>query len=286
MEDLQIYFGDAVKALDESGRVGGYLVKFSDGKEKDLHGEFFDAKGYYGPSDGNGAEALFEHGFPVGKSAAFQELAGYTFTPLKTKRDDVGIWAETVLDLANEYEAMVHKLVKAGKLGWSSGAPGHRVKVEQGGRITKWPIAEGSLTPRPANPQSRAITLKSYLAQDTPDEAFGIPSLKALLTSESVPDELLSHSEAVATAAKEYVALTNGFVKSLEDYAGRVERKAEFRLKEGRTLSGANLDRMEATITTLKGLVDQARRPQVDEAKSDELRIKWLRMEAARVGAA
>lgn len=166
-DDLQIYFGDAVKALDDKGRVGGYLVKFSDGKAggKDFHGEFFDVKGYYGPSDGDGAECLLEHGFPLGKDEVSKTLADRTFQPIKTRRDELGIFAETFLNIEDEYEKFLFQRVQKGKVGWSSGAPGHRVKIDADGRITRWPIAEGSLTPRPANPQSRAIALKSYHAE-------------------------------------------------------------------------------------------------------------------------
>lgn len=195
MEDVLIYHGDALKALDDSGRVGGYLVRFSDSKSKDLHGEYFDAKGYYGPADGDGAETLFEHGFPVMPESApakvkdfIKSLADRTFQPLKTRRDEIGIWAETVLDLADEYEKAVYGLVKMGKLGWSSGAPGHRVKMDKDGRITRWPIAEGSLTPRPAEPKNRAVALKSLAESAAPDHFLrAIPDTDALHKAAAVP---------------------------------------------------------------------------------------------------
>lgn len=175
MEDALIYFGGAVKALDDEGRVGGYLVRFSDPEadeiRKDLTGEYFTVKTYLGPADGNGAESIFDHGFPIEPPAdtkidaatlkAIRELADRTFAPLKTKRDAVGIWAETVLDIADAYENAVFGMVKKGKLGWSSGAPGHRVKKAEDGQILRWPIGEGSLTPRPAEPLNRAIAAKS-----------------------------------------------------------------------------------------------------------------------------
>lgn len=398
-QDLQVFCGDAVKALDDSGRVGGYLVKFSSGKEKDLHGEYFDAKGYYGPADGDGAEALFEHGFPIVAENAppatkqfHASLADHTFAPLKTRRDDIGIWAETVLDLANDYEKRVHALVKTGKIGWSSGAPGHRVKVDADGRITRWPIAEGSLTPRPANPQSRAVALKSWCAERTesmtlpqsdglferelaaqkntvPDlwstfykcvgeiaraastaDVTGVPvdingllagaangfvkslvpvieeqinshlsrpteqpfylkggqdaRLRALLTDGDVAfrDSLTDHSKAVASAVEEFAELSTALAKSIADYAGRTERKAAFRVKEGRMLSTANLDLMEASCgrldgaatelkgigESLMGLVERARKPMEETKAADEkalaLRAKWMRMQAAELG--
>jgi hypothetical protein len=179
--DTLIYFGDPVKALDEKGRVGGYLVRFSDdGSQKDLTGEWFTSKTYLGPKDGDGAEALFEHGFPVlPKSAkgvdektlkAIEAFADRTFQPLKTKRDAVGVFAETVLNIEDEYEKFLFGRVKAGKIGWSSGAAGHRVIKNKDGEIVRWPIAEGSLTPRPAEPLNKAISLKSYLKSFEDDE--------------------------------------------------------------------------------------------------------------------
>ena len=40
MEDNLVYYGGAVKVLGD-GRVGGYLVRFSDDKSPDLEGDFF-----------------------------------------------------------------------------------------------------------------------------------------------------------------------------------------------------------------------------------------------------
>jgi len=170
-DDVLLYFGDCVKALDDKGRVGGYLVRFKVGDHKDLSGDYFTVKSYLGPNDGDGQECIFEHGFPIlpddTKSVdattlkTIEALADRTFKPLKTKRDAIGIWAETVLNIADDYEKAVFGAVKAGKIGWSSGAPGHRVKRADDGWLSRWPIAEGSLTPRPMEPLNRAITVKS-----------------------------------------------------------------------------------------------------------------------------
>jgi hypothetical protein len=174
MNDTKIYFGDAVKALDENGRVGGYLIRFSQKPRprKDLSGQYFTKDTYLGASDGNGVEAIFEHGFPVpadryikdvsaADMKALQELSERTFAPLKTRRDAIGIFAETVLNLEDEYEKFIFDRVKANKIGWSSGAAGHRVKIKPDGEITHWTIAEGSLTPRPCEPLNRCYEVKS-----------------------------------------------------------------------------------------------------------------------------
>lgn len=200
-EDILIYLGDTVKVLDDKGRVGGYLVRFSDGKKKDLMGEWFTSKTYLGPKDGDGAEALFEHGFPVmpkdtkGLNAdilkTLEKYADRTFQPLKTKRDAIGIFAETVLDIEDDYEKFILSRVKAGKIGWSSGAAGHRVVKNADGEITRWPIAEGSLTPRPAEPLNKAMTLKHYLkslAEEDQPETEIKPSYLSKLLNQRVDD--------------------------------------------------------------------------------------------------
>lgn len=168
--DSLIYFGDSIKALDDNGKVGGYLVRFSDdGAQKDLSGEYFTSKTFLGSRDGDGVDTVFHHGqaLPIkakltkAAQAEIEALRDHVFAPVKTKRDAVGVFAETVLDMADEYEKAVFGLVKAGKIGWSSGAVGHLVKKADDGQITRWPIGEASFTPTPCEPQNRAITIKS-----------------------------------------------------------------------------------------------------------------------------
>ena len=152
-EDTLIFFGDAIKALDENGRVGALGIRFSNQNRKDLHQEFFTEKTYLGPSDGDGQECIFDHGFPV--APGLDEFADHTFAPVKAKRDKLGVWVETVLDLSDEYEKAVFELAKKGKLGWSSGSSGHRVRKDpKTGEIKSWPVSEWSLTMRPAEPDN------------------------------------------------------------------------------------------------------------------------------------
>lgn len=169
MNESLIYFGGAVKALDENGKIGGYLVRFTDADHKDLDGEYFVKDTYLGNREGDGADTIFHHAQPLPvKVAVSAEVAAelhamrdYVFTPVKTKRDAVGLWAETVMDLANSYEKAVFNLAKKGKIGWSSGAVSHLVRKDTDGKITRWPIGEASLTPTPADALNRAIPIKS-----------------------------------------------------------------------------------------------------------------------------
>jgi HK97 family phage major capsid protein len=161
--------GGALKAQDDGGTVGGYLVRFSDGEERDLTGEYFTSKTYLGPRDGDGADCLFHHGFPVREG--LEHLAEEWFSPIKTQRDDVGIWAETVLDLSDEYQKKIHEMVQAGRLAWSSGSAGHMVRKASDGKIERWPIIEGSLTFAAAQPFGTGVQAKSVtLEEDKPME--------------------------------------------------------------------------------------------------------------------
>jgi len=159
MNDAMIYFGGQVKALDDNGRVGGIGIRFD---TTDLSGERFTAKTYLGPKDGDGQECIFHHGIPI--KAEIKGLADHTFAAAKAKREDVGIFVETCLDLSDEYEKAVFNLAKKGKLGWSSGAAGHRVVKNADGEIIRWPVAEWSLTCQPCEPQNYGtiLPIKSF----------------------------------------------------------------------------------------------------------------------------
>ena len=173
MSERIVYLGGEVKALDDSGKVGGYLVRFSSERDPDLHGEFFTKSTYFGPRDGDGADLMFHHGLPL--KAELAGLADHVFrNPLKTRKDEIGIFAEAALDLSDEYEAVIYKLAKDGKLGWSSGTAKYLIRKEDSGEIKRWPIVEGSLTPAPAEPRNKAGAIKALeeLADDEPGVAI------------------------------------------------------------------------------------------------------------------
>src|SRR5579883_1545138 len=113
--DTLIMHGGAVKALNEQGLVGGYLVRFSSADAPDLAGDFFTPNTDFDLEGKTSLRALYHHGLdPVLKRTPIGR------TVFKT--DDVGIWAETQLNLADAYQQKIWELTKAGKLGYSSGA--------------------------------------------------------------------------------------------------------------------------------------------------------------------
>ena len=217
--DTMVAWGEAVKALGD-GRVGGYLVRFSSEADPDLTGEWFTAKTYYGPRDGDGADTLVHHGFPL--KAGLEELADRLLSPLKTTKDEIGIFAETVLNLADEYEKAIYELVEQGKLGWSSGAPGHMVRRKDSGEITRWPIAEGSLTPTPAEPRNRVITLKALAA--TPKSVVPMDSAAAAHMRGNQEEREMGDEVKVGTGGVDVAALVEGAVtKALADFQAKLE---------------------------------------------------------------
>ncbi|HET8707380.1 MAG TPA: hypothetical protein VFM46_13835, partial [Pseudomonadales bacterium] len=105
------YFGGEVKALPD-GKLGGYLVRYSDANTPDLTGDFFSAKtDIKYPAE---LPVLYQHGQDTKMG---RRLLGRA----TAKADDVGVWIEAQLDIRDEYDKAVLELAKAGKLGWSSG---------------------------------------------------------------------------------------------------------------------------------------------------------------------
>ena len=93
-EDTIIYYGEPIKALGD-GKVGGYLVRFTNETEPDLVGEFFTKDTDLG--DATTAPVYYQHGQdPTIKTRKLGSA--------DLKHDDFGVWAESQLSLRDEYE--------------------------------------------------------------------------------------------------------------------------------------------------------------------------------------
>lgn len=162
MDETLVYFGGAVKALGD-GRVGGHVVTFGSPDATDLENDFFTKDTYYGLDDGKGnTPVIYHHG--LDGTLKKRELGRADL-----KFDDVGVWAESQLNMRDAYEQKVYELTEQGKLGWSTGAPSHMVErkaVNGANEITHWLIAECSLTPTPADFRQTAVALKSLPVTD------------------------------------------------------------------------------------------------------------------------
>jgi len=163
--DLLTSTVDNIKS-DRLGYVKGYLVRFGDTKTADLEGDFFTPQTDYGFPVSKGQRVPLNVYYHHGMDAAVGKKSigtGYI------KMDDTGLWYEAQLDLADEYGSMIAKLCKQGKMGFSSGAAGHLVERKSMGgaaEITRWPIAEASITPTPAEYRNSVKSLQEYYGME------------------------------------------------------------------------------------------------------------------------
>lgn len=167
MEDLLIAFGTEIKA-DSQGNIKGYLVRFTDSSSPDTTGDYFTERTDFGRdlSNPSSINLYYHHGMDetIKKSAIG---AGYI------KKTPVGVWFEGQIAMADEYGRMITELARKGKLGFSSGAGSHLVERKMVGNayeITRWALAEASVTPTPAEPRC-IVEAKMY----TPEVAMCQP---------------------------------------------------------------------------------------------------------------
>ncbi len=153
--------GGAVKS-DRLGHVKGYLVRFGSPNAVDLEGDYFGPETDFGFPVKAGSRVplnlYYHHGMDqkVGRKSIG---TGYV------KMDETGLWYEAQIDLADEYGRMIAKLAKEGKMGFSSGAAGHLVERKSTGmasQIVRWPIAEASITPTPAEWRNTVKSIEDY----------------------------------------------------------------------------------------------------------------------------
>lgn len=252
MDDELIYFGDAIKAeaIDGGGvRLGGYLVRFGDASQPDLTGDYFTKSTDFGTAEQS--NTWFNHRLPVRLKKHNVQVKYTEPLPKATlKRDDVGIFAEVVIEARNEYEKTIAELGMAGKLAWSSGTASHlvdRKSIDKGvWEITRWPLGlDASLTPTPAEPRgtNQIQPMKSLIpsddaplsdADDQPTEAKTQPNNRE---NKIMEEEIKSAVEqAVANALAAQKAITEaeaqkaaelkaaeeaGYKKAVEDLSKR-----------------------------------------------------------------
>lgn len=163
--DLLTVYSDAIKS-DRLGSVKGYLVRFGSPDATDLEGDFFTPQTDFGFPIKAGERVplnlYYHHGMDkfVGKKSI-----GTGFL----KMDETGLWYEAQLDMADEYGSMIAKLCKQGKMGYSSGAAGHMVERKSVGKaseITRWCIAEASITPTPAEYRNSVKSLEEMYGME------------------------------------------------------------------------------------------------------------------------
>lgn len=174
---MSVYINDGFEIKDlGNGSIGGYAVRFGSPEDPDLAGDFFTCDTNFYIKEDNLLPVFYAHSF----DAHFQDTV---LGEAKFRKDATGVWVEAQLNLRDEYEKAVYELVKKGKLGWSTGAPGHlvrREKVKQANFIKSWPIAEVSLTPTPAEPKTFACIKEIEVAQVSSSIRFEESSSRTL----------------------------------------------------------------------------------------------------------
>lgn len=230
-----ISFGDAVKRVGDD-RVEGYLIRFSSQEDPDLAREFFTAETDFDMEFPGKSTVYFDHG--LDKTVKHTRMGKASL-----KADEVGVWAEGVIDKANAYASKVLELVEAGKLGWSSGTANHLVVREDAGnakRIVRWPLGlDASLTPTPAEPRNLAVvSVKAWwealsadpeaadLATATDSDTIAVEEIKTIRDFESFLREAGWPKDAAVTIA------SHGF-------------KALVRRDSGERVSEADLARLD-----------------------------------------
>ena len=225
MEDTDnlIYYGDSVKALGD-GRVGGFLVRFTNEDTPDLEGDFFSPDTDLGIEPGSKIPVYYQHGYdPIFQTKRIGRATA--------EFQDVGVWLEAQLELRDEYEQSLYELAEAGKLGWSSGAAGHLVSKEQVGKswhIKSWPIAEASLTPTPAEPRNAALPVKSLLHTEPATEDQPEPETSKHKEDKKMTDE-------VKADVKKEVDVEALFAKFKEEQDSAIAKAVEDALKSMKT---------------------------------------------------
>jgi phage head maturation protease len=163
--DLLTVYSDAIKS-DRLGSVKGYLVRFGSPDATDLEGDYFTPQTDFGFPIKAGERVplnvYYHHGMDkmIGKKSIG---TGYV------KMDEAGLWYEAQLDMADSYGEMIAKLCKQGKMGYSSGAAGHMVERKSVGKaseITRWCIAEASITPTPAEYRNSVKSLEEMYGME------------------------------------------------------------------------------------------------------------------------
>lgn len=162
-EDMVVAWGGAVKALG-NGRVQGWLVRFTDEDTPDLEGEYFSKATDFDFVDGERTAIYYHHG-------GDETLGPRKIGDGALRMMDAGVWIDGQLALRDEYEKMLYERgIEPGRMGFSSGTAPHLVeRVPSEGKATwlkRWPLRmDASITPTPAEPSTRVLTLKAYMAQ-------------------------------------------------------------------------------------------------------------------------
>lgn len=135
-------------------RVEVLVTPFGSKKKKDLHGEFFDAKSYFGDDTITRKYGLYEHFMNDWNNPVMSEMGKQKqiMGPATlTKTDEAGRWFEFEIKRSLEYHDALMNMIDLKIMGASTQClPNSKVRDDDG-YISMWVESEVSLTPTPAN---------------------------------------------------------------------------------------------------------------------------------------
>lgn len=176
-------------------------------KGKDTDGQFFDKDTNIQHEIYKTIPAYYYHGFdPKGRPQGEPEIIGMMHYD---RTDSSGHWYKCLLDKKNDYAKRIWKAAKDGNAKASSGSISHIVRAEKSGRITLWPVVEGSLIDEgerrhPANAYAVALpVLKAKydkLSMELPEADKAADKEQILPRSIKMEKEELEQTVAVAVA--------------------------------------------------------------------------------------
>lgn len=258
--DQKVTLGDPTEVVRETTYRAVKFVKGSDVQIEGLAIPFGGPKGGK-DLDGEdfGADTDFAlDWFPTGRPVIYHHdlhpmVKGVVQgRQLEHEVTDEGIFARGELDKSAKYHSTVARMVKEGKLFFSSGTMSHLVEADKSGHIKRWPWVELSLTPTPANPFATVHAVKAtdlieaLRAVDLPLPAELVASaLKAL-------DAIPTDDEALPDGAK-FADLVD---RLSVDGPAWVKARRDWYAKSGRVLSAAALQRHAEHPQALRQLAD------------------------------
>jgi hypothetical protein len=266
-------------------------LKFANAEETEIIGLLAPNGGPFRGKDIQGENFLPETDFVLGWYDSRPLLYQHGLDPvtgvstvgrIKSVWKDVdGLWMQSQLDAASEYNAVVKELIKREVLGLSSSAPPHLVRRNKSGEILRWPLLEGSLTPTPANPM--AMLKYDYQVVKSHFKAIGVEPLEELALE---TDILTEYNDALIEGSLENHA---SFVKSTaESLLVRTKDLQERRVKAGRVISTLNRTRLTECLAAMRTatddlaqLLDSTNPAPAAEAKAHDVRRLRASLEAS-----
>lgn len=118
---------------------------FGEGKGRDLDDEYFDTDTDFALHWYSARPILYHHGHDdeIGAEVVGREIKSWI--------GDEGAWVEAQIDKQAKYAESIWRMVKEGRLFFSSRSIVDLVKRLSNGKLKFWPVTEWTLTPTPAN---------------------------------------------------------------------------------------------------------------------------------------